>query len=185
MKPNLESLMDMARILASDAESAQQRIDTGKSQNARRDFVRALFANFEGMCYLMRQFALNSLLEKPLTPDDIPKVTALAEASVVIKEDGKVRPTDLRTPLRNILAFSFRTFSENWGGVSVTLDKSGTGYRAFDLSIPVRDRITHPKAAADMEISDTELETLKAADQWFLENLDAILKAAENASPKN
>jgi hypothetical protein len=49
------------------------------------------------------------------------------------------------------------------------------GWEIFRRSLKVRDRLTHPKRAADLLVADDELTDLMQVWEWFVTGVNAIL----------
>ena len=54
-------------------------------------------------------------------------------------------------------------------GLSAHPEYCRRGWQAVRQAIPVRNRITHPKAEADLSVSDYEIKLVDEAYAWFLD----------------
>jgi hypothetical protein len=60
------------------------------------------------------------------------------------------------------------------------------GWDALVKSLGVRDRLMHPKVAQDLEVTDRELEQVRAARTWFITNYRGLQEAVyETAMAEN
>jgi hypothetical protein len=69
------------------------------------------------------------------------------------------------------IRFAFKLFKKNYGDSS-NLDVGGEGWQFFLRSIKVRDRLTHPKQASDLSVSDVELVEAIESWNWFRSNIE-------------
>jgi hypothetical protein len=64
-----------------------------------------------------------------------------------------------------------------------TFDAGGRGWAAFKRAVALRHRITHPKSASDMAVSDEEMATVHYAFFWVNQTvISALQRAAEEMS---
>jgi len=176
-----------------EAAARLQAEDTGFF---RRAYVRAWFASIEGTCFVLKQKALE-LLASHLAEQNkrgVINVPAadfmfLDETDFQLGDDGNIKPRSARIrTLPNVL-YTFQSIAKQIESTH-TLSK-GNGWQAFQEAVNIRDRITHPKTGASLDITDEDLETIRRADHWFRGELNAILinspkvprKLAQQLSP--
>ena len=143
----------------------------------RRLLVRSVCAFCEGLAYCLKQLPLSGLGAE-LTP---------IERALVLEEDYEldsngrpmVRPARLKT--LNNLRFALELLPRKMGA-SFAPEYSDHGWEALQLTIKVRDRITHPKMAGDLEISDDEIRNAVRAYYWLHSQNALFLTAALNRS---
>ena len=163
------------------------------SQTNRRNFVRAAFAFVEGFLSIMKYGALaeHEAGRCKLTRGE---VALILEEGYEVTEDGTVRTRPVFVPAKANVRFAFEVFSRAHG-VTACPDYSDQGWQSFQQALQVRNRITHPKASGDLNISDGDLAVVEEAHLWFLRasfeinsegraNLIAKLKAAGIPLPK-
>ena len=135
-----------------------------KNQFWRRALVRSLFALIEAHVYGMKRIAIMncSLYEIDFSQADL---ALLHEHKYVLKDNGEAVATDGNYPqfLPN-LKFSFRAFSKAHGS-SFSLNTDGLSKLAELLG--VRHKITHPKRAHELNISDSQLKLVEDVWKWF------------------
>ncbi|CAN5389970.1 hypothetical protein BH11PSE11_BH11PSE11_12240 [soil metagenome] len=131
----------------------------------RRSLVRAIFALIEGITYGIKQTALelDNKLERRLT--EVERM-AISETAASIGSKGQVEINSVYPKVKNNVLFAFNMLGKATGS-AYQLEIGVVGWEAFQKSLLVRDRITHPKQASDLAISDPEIEVLKAAFWWF------------------
>jgi len=163
----LEELLEVSGVLLQDIENlvAAYRNDWS-SQPLRRMFVRAYWSMIEGEVFCTKQFVLRAceLGGKSLSAEDH---VFLAESRVIIDENGgaSLKPvrSDTLSNLKQTLKIVSSKFELDWAP-----DFSTQGWGKLALSLELRHRITHPKTAAELIISDSELDIHKDAFAWFL-----------------
>jgi len=177
MNVELSELFSMVKILAEDADHARAVMDQEHTDYSRRVYVRAVFAWIEGVCFLMRQYVLRERLREPISADAIPELAALMEDTYTVNDAGQVKISDLRTPTPNNLIFSILALSHA-RGFPLQIDKSGKNWQDYRRALKIRDRITHPKTAEALKITDEELQVIRETHGWFCINLKFALNAA-------
>jgi hypothetical protein len=107
---------------------------------------------------------------------------ALTESSYFVSDTGKVelqtRFISLPSMLRLIIRLAEQIAAE------IKVDFSGHDWQNFRHAISVRHRITHPKKRSDLEISDNDVQTVRAAFYWLLETLVNVMAAMNDESSK-
>ena len=48
------------------------------------------------------------------------------------------------------------------------------GWDAFKKARTIRNALTHPRREGDVEVTDEELDTVKLAEQWFIDNVTLL-----------
>src|SRR2546423_1599813 len=67
----------------------------------------------------------------------------------------------------NNVKFSFRIHSKSIGS-AFKLSLGGNGWQKLQEAVKVRDRLMHPKATTDLDVTDAEVKAAKTAFEWFL-----------------
>ena len=93
----------------------------------------------------------------------------LREEQYVLANNGEVRVQPKFLRLTDNLRFSFKAFAKAFGS-SFELEVSGAGWDAFQRSIIVRNRITHPKTLTDLTVADSAMKDIFKAIDWYKEN---------------
>ena len=164
----LDELLEVSGVLLQDIESlvAAYRHDWS-IQPLRRMFVRAYWSMIDGEVFCTKQFALRAceLGCKSLSAEEH---VFLSESRVIVGEKGaaslKHVHIDTLSNLKQTLKIAASKFELDWAP-----DFSTQGWEKLALSLELRHRITHPKTAAELIVSDSELDIHKDAFAWFLE----------------
>lgn len=152
------------RLLIGDVLAARERLAADDTQRHRRDTIRSTFAAIEGVVWMYREHVREIARDMGvLTPTaDL----ALRERTFRVSDRGdiveQVRFVTLPTIIR--LATKQAQLIEP----SVAIDYTEVGWTALRTSIEVRNRVTHPKNRADLQISTDELKTVAIAFSWLL-----------------
>lgn len=138
------------------------------TQAERRAFVRAVFAFVESIL-----FAMKHQLRTYTTMDPVDALL-LSEETYEIDGDGEIRTQKTKLSLKSNVKFTFKC----WARVTRTkciLELGDDGWNKLQLAIKIRDRLMHPKAVSDFNVSDKELDNAKAAFFWFWGNVGQAL----------
>ena len=153
----------------------------------RRTFVRASFAFIEGYIYWLKEEVLkwlsNPKLDGHYININMTAIALLQDTSFYPDKQGKMKEEPTRIPFLNLCAFVLRTAAECWGMKADDMF-SDNGCRRLQVALNVRHRITHPKRTQDLEIADTELESVRESILWLLNCVVDIVNVATDARKK-
>jgi hypothetical protein len=165
------------RVLSSDLDAALAYGRGNNSPYAQRALIRGHFALMEGLSYAMRQVTLASLQGSGVLSES--EIVLLREERLTIDEQGRPRSNAQYLKFPESLLFSIGCYAKNHGATFVP-DKSGPGWQALRNTVKVRDRITHPKSAASLDVLEGELTSfVEAASWWKKTMLDMFAACAE------
>jgi hypothetical protein len=136
------------------------------SQVHRRNFVRAVVAAIEGFISVMKADLIEESYAGRFTLSRAERAVLLEE-SFDVSDSGQARIRPLFVPTLKNVRFVFAVFARVHG-VSTRPDYSGEHWHSFRKALEVRNRITHPKASADLFVSNSEIERTEQAYEWFL-----------------
>lgn len=164
----LDEMRAVSGVLLQDIESlvAAYRHDWS-IQPLRRMFVRAYWSMIEGEVYCTKQFVLRAceLGDKSLSAEEH---VFLSKSRIIVDEQGaallKHAHIDALSNLKQTLKIAASKFDLDW-----VPNFSTQGWEKLALSLELRHRITHPKVAAELVVSESELDIHKEAFAWFLE----------------
>jgi hypothetical protein len=164
----LDEMLEVSGVLRQDIENlvAAYRNDWS-SQPLRRMFVRAYWSMIEGEVFCTKQFTLRAcqLGDNSLSAEEH---VFLSESRVIVDEEGaaslKHAHIDTLSNLKQTLKVAASKFDLDWAP-----NFSTQGWGKLALSLELRHRITHPKVAAELVVSESELDIHKDAFAWFLE----------------
>jgi len=132
----------------------------------RRAYVRSVFAYVEGTLSGTDRFILDSLelgaaeaLGWALTPEEVQK---LSDNLQLPRSDGK-RPRFLMVEphVKLVVGIGERLFG------SLQMRFEGGEWQDFQQAVKTRNRTIHPKRAADLQLSDEEMQQVDRARDWY------------------
>lgn len=148
-------------------------VDEAERQRHRGNYCRSAFAAIEGMCFLLRDYAIRFDESKVERMASQPIFTEDEKAEMMEKDKFLVFPNNIKKP--------FKWYARLTPGGGHKLD-SGKGNK-WDKMIAANDKrgkLMHPKKRADLQISYQELDDTHEALRWFLEQFSAALDAHTN-----
>ncbi len=105
------------------------------------------------------------------------RIELLGDYTYRIEKNGRIEGQEQRFPFLNYTAFVLRSLCEE-SYVEPNFF-SDNGWSEFQKAVQIRHRLTHPKIDTDLDISDQEVKTMRAALAWFH---NSILHAFSNTS---
>lgn len=152
------------QVLVSDAVAAIERNNVQDTPATRRDLVRTAFACIEGMVWVLRQHFISSAQELSHLNSD--EYRALEEVTYFVGANGMISSQRKFIPVAALVRLCVRITDRVQPGFSVAFD--GPEWPAFLRFIEVRNALTHPKQAADIELSSNDLDTCLLSFFWVL-----------------
>ena len=149
-------------ILLSDVAEAQERVHENDTPTNRRDFIRSMFACIEGVYWQLKEDLLTDVMLQ-LTDKERRK---LSDARTVVGPSGETAQRDNHIPVADTMRLLLKILGRHLP--DSTLKTDGPGWEAFKKCIVLRNRLVHPKSAADLEVSDDELELAERTYRWAL-----------------
>lgn len=165
-------------VLATDLDEASAYGRSNNTKYAQRALVRAHFALIEGLSYALRQVTLASLYGTKLLSED--EVVLLREERPSIDDQGRTKSNPQFLKFPDNLLFSIRCYVKNHGA-KFEPDRSGSDWEAMRKAVKIRDRVTHPKTTASLELSDVDLKTFVDAAAWWKKTMLDMFTACEEA----
>jgi hypothetical protein len=162
-------------VFSADLNIYRELAETDERPFWGRTIVRSLFAGIEGLCYCNKQIALAAAALKNIDLTSA-EVAMLREESYRLNDKGEVESIKSKLGTVPNLAFSLRMLARARGG-SYQIDTTSAGWQAFKTSIRVRDRITHPKDASDLQVTKEEVGSTMNGASWFLDTERGIILA--------
>jgi hypothetical protein len=153
------------RLLGEDFRVAEQSLAESDTAFNRRAYLRLLGVMVESFTHFLRETLLQRVANQTLTPP-AEVVVLLREQSYSLTSRGE--PAGRRTypptieNLLFVLTTDTRTEIEGY-----TVNTSHPAFHAFRSTFEVRNRVTHPKCATDLQVSNAELREARAAHAWF------------------
>ncbi len=156
---------DFFKGLVEDVILARDRNAADDSQAAKRNLVRSTVSAIEGVLWHARLVVL-SYLEDLSEPTDIERM-ALRETSYVVRENGIIVEQPRHVPTTSMVRLIIALY-ERMLDIE-PIDFSGSDWKNFQDYVALRNRVTHPKDAQDIRLSQTDVEVAQAALFWILE----------------
>jgi hypothetical protein len=168
-------------MLFADADACHAVVKTADSDLARRNYIRASFAAIEGMVWSLRQDVLLSPRRRQRLTQ--PALSILRERVPDVKSNGDVAERAVYLPFKQNIRFTFRAFYLAHGEDDhLAVDEEG--WSALLDSVEIRDRLTHPKDANALVVSDDELLRVREASRWVTQELRRAYVSSRNATDK-
>lgn len=167
--PNYDHLAALSQAANEDIHSCVVLLNTQPSaQFARRTYVRTAFAYVEAWSALTRLTLLDAA-DGGLVSLPPQHLHVLRGTRYDLTESGEVRVSTDRLPsgqrtVRFLLLLAARAY-----GLPAQASFSGLGWARFSTAWAVRNRLTHPKQPLDLEVTDSDLETVRVGHMWFLD----------------
>jgi hypothetical protein len=158
-------------LLAQDVISAWERNDESDSQATRRDMIRTMFVAVEGLVWEYRNHVRS--IADDIHP--IPPVTAmaLAELTYSVTENGDVKEQTRFISIPTMIRLTTRLAEEF--SPELKVDFGGTGWSAFREAIAIRNRVTHPKKYADLELSIEDVRKSQLGFMWLFRTVRTVM----------
>ena len=144
------------------------------SQVNRRALVHAVSAYFEGCAHGIRQNTIRVDDDLRVLSDG--ERVILLELSYKLDNKGEVVVSDSFERFRNMLLFSLRTLAKAHGALQYKPDTSDHRWNSVQEFVKLRNRITHPKSADDLQCSKEDIDRLLEAFDWFHDTIRNIGK---------
>lgn len=99
----------------------------------------------------------------------------LSELTYTIGENGRIieKPAKIAARTNMIFAFSAISRAEK---IENPLDTSVSGWDELSKATKIRDRLTHPKSAEMLEVTDAELQSVVTAYNFYLTSMMEVHK---------
>ena len=170
-------MFDYVKWLHDDVEQNRKVLESNDSQLARRNYLRSLFAFYELILSNLRETTAKLLVEdfELIGVWKIHEIYPLMDEAARLSENGQLKLDSNRLPFLPLVAYTLKTYAKQIGFDKDVL--SDNRWKAFCESVKLRHRITHPKFHSEIEITDTDLNTIDDGWVW----LNAILKQLQEA----
>jgi hypothetical protein len=182
--PMMLALAELRNIIQTLNEDVSAHIDVlfseeymGLSRNIRRrQFVRSVYAFYDGSSYAIKQVSLQRVHELKL--DIKPgEMQMLREYEVHLDSQGRVKERPARINTISNIRFSLEVYARIHG-VPCPVSWGDSGWGDLQAGITIRDRLTHPKKAEHLVVSDEEILQVMRAVLWFTVSLKKVMAAA-------
>ncbi|WP_374406745.1 hypothetical protein [Pelagerythrobacter sp.] len=171
------SKQSFAAMLVGDVFASMHRRELHDSQASRRDLVRTSFAAIEGFVWIFREHIVEAADSTYGLTEEESQV--LAENSYQVNDQGRINAQPKFLPMlsqvRLIARIAARIAPE------AEIDFSGSDWKSMREAVRVRNRITHPKTTADLELSKGDVDRSVSAFFWFGEAASSAMEHANVA----
>ncbi len=155
----------LVRAVAADIKHVTSMSGQADEQFVRRSMVRTVFSLLDAFSYFLKREARIEAERHGITFSR--RMTqVITEKRLRTADDGSETEVDHHVDLETNLRVAIRAYAQV-RGCTAPWDIAHLP-REFALWKGVRDRITHPKRAADLEISDEEARAGNPLLLWFL-----------------
>lgn len=160
-----ERLVDMLAVLDDDILALKDKLEKNpRSQFWGRNFIRVFFSVVEGYIFAMKRFALDAHDRRDIE-FSLEDLVLLHELEFYL---DKGKPTERQKFLKLEDNFRFAVLMlAKAVGSPFKLDVRNNQWESFKNAIQIRNRITHPKACADLKVTNTEMQQVKQAWNWY------------------
>lgn len=161
----LEDLKAAVAILSSDVQIIHTNLASGENVSFwRRTSIRAFFADVEAMTYYLQQKLL--LEDRDVTALPFQDLVFLEGLTFHLSDKGvsTIKKSKVKVSTANNLLF---TMNVGWREMRKDCPINETDWTQFTKVTTIRNRITHPKSAFDLEITDEEWDTIWNVFQWY------------------
>ncbi|MDH5446646.1 MAG: hypothetical protein OEY52_13925 [Gammaproteobacteria bacterium] len=142
-----------------------------------RQLIRSTFAYIEGAMFVLKVEASFNAEEKGVELTD-QQQQFIFERSFSLNNKGDICENNAKISLTKNIKFAFSVFSEA-NEVDNILDTKSDWWSKLKSSIKVRDRLTHPRYHADLDVTPKEVIDAVTAKVGFDETLHAIINASK------
>lgn len=168
---------DFLRILVEDVDAAIARRNKDDMQSTRRDLVRAVFAAIDGIVWAFRETVVDAARDTyGLT---IEEQAVLSETTYSVSKSGQISTQAKFVPQRAMIKLVARIAFRISG--EAVVDFSEAEWSLHKSATDVRNRITHPKSATDLHLSDHDVGASLDAFFWLFARLTDVMASTVNA----
>ncbi|SIQ13255.1 hypothetical protein [Aquipseudomonas alcaligenes] len=149
-----EAVSELKAVVALLQDDVAKIVEYGKANPtpyAHRMFIRAEFALLEGLLYQMRQVTFASLAETDLLSPA--EVTLLSEVRYSLDKKGQIIEKEQFENFLSNMLFTLRMYAKNHGA-EFEPNTDEAGWEAMHRAVRIRNRVTHPKSAACLDLSE-------------------------------
>lgn len=167
----------MVRTLVEDTIAAIAGAAADGGQSANRTVVRTVYAALEGVAWLLADHVAG--VARDTGNLSAAEEMALSERGYQVTPQGKVSEQTRFVPLPSLI----RLAANIAGRVDPAFDPEfdGAEWTRFLHGLAARNRITHPKNQADLQVSAAEAASTVAALNWLLEMTERAMKLTTDA----
>jgi hypothetical protein len=164
---NVKDIIDRLMPMLDDARWAEEALERDDNQFTRRAYVRSLFSLIEGSIWVLKQ----TVLHCPASHEKGKRLSAaeyvlLTDKAYDLKSNGQPKEQVKFLKLPENIKFTFSTLSKYFK-TEFDLGIGSASWNTFLEAQTVRNRIAHPKASHEFEVTDPEISKCKSTYSWF------------------
>ncbi len=174
----VNELKRVFKVLGSDLEDALALGRENPNQFAHRTLFRTYFAYVEGLAFQLRQVSLASLQNTPLLTEG--DLALLREQRYQLNHRGQPEERENFQQVLPNLLFSIHCYVKNHGA-TFQPDIGHHGWECMKNSVAIRDRLTHPKSAEGLEVTEKDVQAFVEGAAWWERTLLDMFTACGEA----
>jgi hypothetical protein len=159
-----EAILALGKAVLAELAQAREELEAKDTPYLRRAYVRAVFAAIAGAVEFMRLFARQH--PDNFTPGEL---ALLQETRPDLDQNGNVVERKNKSPADAELLFAYRAWTKTFGAEFAL--RGDENWSNFKKGARIRDRITHPKSAADFDLSEEDVLCVEAIAEWLGERM--------------
>jgi hypothetical protein len=169
----------MMEILREDVNIAGKALEARDTPYRRRNFVRTFGAMVEGHTSIL----LGTVKEMAGSTPDWPSRFTDAEMALIRGESyrltgaGEATTATARLPKLETFLFSLQMYAK-WYCYPLSIRREGHSWESFRRALKLRDQVTHPGTAADLEVTPDDLNVVAQAVEWWAQMYDTVVREA-------
>lgn len=169
-------------VLLVDAIASLKRYELpdADEQRSRRELLRTLFAAVEGFAWAYREHV--RFAAKSIDMLSVAEELALSEVTYQVSEYGKVTAQPRFISIIATIRLASKIAMRLSPDLEIRFDTSD--WNRFRLAIAMRNRLTHPKRAADLVVGDADVADCISAFFWLVDIASDGMEAANAAMSK-
>ena len=182
----LKNFLQIADILEDDIRLARAQNQQAPSEYSKRVLIKTIFTFFEGHLYAFKQvvLAFEYILNpgKNLVPGAKESRMVLfteeervyLEGFVFVGSNEKARKQYLKfkDDIKSTAQIFYKAIQQQ-----NEVDFKSEGWTQLMETQKIRDRVTHPKTAEALKISEEEMKTVNAGYNWYVKTINRMLES--------
>ena len=148
-----------------------------------RQLIRAIFAFIEGLTFSIKIRAAYHGMRRGAGISD-PERYFAGEISHALDEKGEIVERPAMINLSRNIRFAFALYEKAFN-IPKQFDASAEWWSRLQRSIKVRDRLTHPRMPADVDVSIDEVIDALKAHEGFTNLLTTYMELEDATGPAN
>ncbi|MCG2579902.1 MAG: hypothetical protein KA296_03400 [Marinobacter sp.] len=167
---------DLLQALRTDIDMAYENLDEDReSQFLRRGVVRAIFSYIEAMIECVK-VEIRSTIRTGLYTGNLTQKEqdTLGPLAIIGAPSGKFLPLDQN------LKRTFKLAAKVWA-LNFSLSTDGEDFRDFLAAKKARNKLTHPRTAYDIEVTDYDMHCHTVAGMWVQSEFQKLFNERVNS----